>query len=112
MTGAGQLNRVFAFQKRGDGDDGFGTVPGAGPFATVFSAHCRFVVRSGDEIVINNVPRGVRTAEITTRSHAGSKAVNTTWQAVDSSGAIFAIRLVKPTEKGDFITFTVEEGKP
>jgi len=102
----------LALQKRGDGDDGFGTVPGADPFETVFCAHCRFVVRSGDEIVINNVPRGVRTAEITTRSHAGSKAVNTTWQAVDSSGAIFAIRLVKPDERGAFITLTAEGGTP
>jgi head-tail adaptor len=109
MTGAGQLNRVMRFQKRTMSDDGFGgTVPG--PFATVFTAHCRFVVRAGDELVISNVPRGVRTVEITTRDHAGSRQVNTTWRVLDASNNEYAVKLVKPDEKGTFITFVAEQG--
>jgi head-tail adaptor len=111
MTGAGQLNRVMRFQKRGDSNDGFGGItPGAGPWGTVFTAHCRFVVRSGDEMVLNNVPRGVRTVEITTRNHAGSRQVNTTWRVLDSSDLEYAVKLVKPDEKGAFITFVAERG--
>ncbi|UXT40785.1 head-tail adaptor protein [Agrobacterium tumefaciens] len=110
MTSAGQLNRVMRFQKKGDGNDGFGVIPGAGPWETIFSAHCRFVVRTGDEIVLNSVATGVRTVEITTRDYSGSRAVNTTWRVLDASDNIYAVKLVKPDEKNAFITFVAEMG--
>ncbi|EPR07356.1 hypothetical protein L905_06005 [Agrobacterium sp. TS43] len=51
--------------------------------------------------------------EITIRMQPKSKAVNTTWFMRDTrDNRRYNIKLMTPSEKGDFITFRVEEGMP
>ncbi|MGF9567483.1 head-tail adaptor protein [Neorhizobium sp. BT27B] len=112
MTAAGDLRGTFEFQRKTDGNDGFGgVIPGAGPLVTVFTAAGRFEVRTGDEMVINNLPRGVSTVEVTIRQRPATKTVNTTWVIRDKrSGRSYNVKMMKPDQKGAFITFTAEGG--
>ncbi|WP_421397915.1 phage head completion protein [Agrobacterium fabrum] len=114
MTGGGDLRRSFAFWQPTDGNDGFGTItPGAGPPALRFTTAGRFRVLSGDEIYLNGVVSGKRTVEVTIRMQPKSKGVNTTWFMRDTrDNRRYNIKLMTPSEKGDFITFRAEEGKP
>ncbi|MCP2135278.1 hypothetical protein A6U97_05295 [Agrobacterium tumefaciens] len=114
MTGGGDLRRSFAFWKPTDSDDGFGTViPGAGPPALQFTTAGRFVVRTGDQIVLNGIPTGVRTVEITIRMQPKAKAVSTTWFIRDTrENRRYNVKLMNPSQKGDFLTIIAEEGKP
>ncbi|MCZ7493240.1 phage head completion protein [Agrobacterium salinitolerans] len=114
MTGGGDLRGTFEFRRKTDGNDGFGgVIPGAGPVATIFTTSGRINVRSGDEMVLNNVPRGVSTVEITVRQQPAIKAVNTTWSIRDKhSGRSYNVKMMKPDQKGAFITFTAEGGTP
>lgn len=114
MTGSGDLRGHFEFQLKTDGSDGFGgVIPGAGPIQTVFATSGRFEVRTGDEIVLNNAPRGVSTVEVTIRAQPAARAVNTTWRIRDTrSGRTYNVKMMKPDQKGAFITFTAEGGTP
>ncbi len=114
MTGGGDLRGTFEFRKAGDGDDGFGgIIPGAGPVTTIFTTSGRIEVRSGDEMVLNNLPRGVSTVEITIRQRPAAKSVNTAWSIRDKrSGHSYNVKMMKPDQKGAFITFTAEGGTP
>jgi hypothetical protein len=114
VTGGGDLRRSFGFWKPTDSNDGFGTaIPGAGPPALQFTTAGRFRVLNGDEIYLNGVVSGTRTVEVTVRMQPKSKTVNTTWFMRDTrENRRYNIKLMTPSEKGDFITFRAEEGTP
>jgi hypothetical protein len=113
MTGGGDLRRSFGFWKPTDGNDGFGGVfPGAGPPALQFTTAGQFRVRTGDQIVLNGIPTGTRTVEITVGAKPKTRQVNTTWFIRDTrDNRRYNVKLMTPDEKGAFITFIAEEGK-
>ncbi|MBN7804703.1 MULTISPECIES: head-tail adaptor protein [Rhizobium/Agrobacterium group] len=112
MTGGGDLRRSFGFWQPTQGNDGFGGVV-AGPPAMRFTTAGRFRVLNGDEIYLNGVVSGKRTVEVTIRMQPKSKTVNTTWFMRDTrDNRRYNIKLMTPSEKGDFITFRAEEGTP
>ncbi len=83
----------------------------AGPPALRFTTTGRFRVLNGDEIYLNGVVIGKRTVEITIRMQPKPKAVNTNWFMRDTrDNRRFNIKLMTPSEKGDFITFRAEGG--
>lgn len=114
MMAGGDLRRVFQFWKKTDGNDGFGgVIPGAGPPAMQFETRGRIEVLSGDQMLINGGLNGVTRAEITIRQQPKAKLANTTWWIINKhDGRRFNIKLMNPDQKGAFITFIAEEGKP
>lgn len=112
MTGGGDLRRSFGFWQPTQSNDGFGGVS-AGPPALRFTTAGRFRVLTGDEIYLNGAVSGKRTVEVTIRMQPKSKTVNTTWFMRDiRDNRRYNIKLMTPSEKGDFVTFRAEEGTP
>lgn len=111
MTGGGELRRSFGFWQPTDGNDGFTPKPGAGPPALRFTTAGRFRVLNGDQVYLNGALRGVRTVEVTIRAQPKAKGIDTTWFIRDTrDNRRFNVKLMSPSEKGDFITFRAEEG--
>jgi head-tail adaptor len=114
MTGAGDLREVMNFQRRGDGDDGFGNVlPGVGPWETIFQAPARVHILRGGEAVMNGRLAGTRTVAITIRWEPAADTMNAAWRAVDARrGTEYNISTVEPDEVYAFITFLAVAGVP
>lgn len=112
---AGDLRGLYSFQKRGDLDDGFGTiVPGAGPFAEVFKAAGSLLpARGGSEAITAGRLAGRQVYYFTFRSHVLARTVTTDWQIVDVRTAkIYKIKspASDATQKSAYLDILVEEG--
>ncbi|SMF53267.1 Phage head-tail joining protein [Xaviernesmea oryzae] len=91
--GAGSLRARLNFQKRGDSDDGMGTViPGVGPYATVFTDAVELIPRMGSEAVMASRLQGVQPYTARVRASSWTRQVTPAWRAVDArNGAVYAI---------------------
>jgi head-tail adaptor len=111
-----QMRERIHFQKRGDSDDGFGTViVGAGPFVTLFTEPARLKPGLGSETIIASRLEGIQPYTVTVRSSSRTRDVTTAWQLVDArnAGRVFNIKsIVNPDEHARYIDLVVVEGEP
>jgi head-tail adaptor len=112
----GALRERLHFQKRGDGDDGMGTViPGIGDFETVFTAYSGMRPRTGGEEVTAARLAGRQPYVVTVRNSSQTRAVTTAWRLVDArnENRIFAISspLADPDGKNQWLEFIATEGE-
>lgn len=88
---AAKLRARLHFQRRAEGDDGFGNTV-TGDFATVFTDAAEVIPRMGSEAVMSARLQGLQPVTIRVRSHTATRAIDATWRAVDArSGAVYAI---------------------
>lgn len=82
---SGALRERVHFQKRGDGDDGLGTViPGAGDWETQFTAYASMRPLRGSESVMADRLSGVQPYVLTIRHQRAALGVTTAWRIVDA----------------------------
>lgn len=114
---AGALRERLHFQRRGDGNDGMGgVIPGAGPFATVYTVWAALRPRTGSEAVTAARLAGRQPYIVTIRWARHMLDVTTAWQIVDARNPnrVLNIRspLADPDGKNQWLEFLAEEGPP
>lgn len=112
-NGAGSLRYLLEFQKRTDGDDGYGgAIPGTGPFATVFTASASLTPLRGSEPVMADRLQGVRPYVCRIRNSNAARAITTAWQVVDRNGTIYQVKEppADPDGKRAWLEFIVSVG--
>jgi head-tail adaptor len=78
---ASKMNVLVSFWKRGDGDEGFGTItPGAGPWAEVFKDCAEIDMQPGQEQLFGGGVVGNNNVVIRLRYHAGTAALDNTYE--------------------------------
>lgn len=100
------------FQQRGMVPDGSGgQVPG--PFSTVFTCAAEYVPLRGGETVVASRLQGTQPYIVRVRSSAATRAVDTSWQIVDSrSSKTMNIRAVSdPDGKRQWLEFLAVAGE-
>lgn len=108
-TGTGDLNRRFAFDKRGAAGDGHGGTSTA--FVEQFVVSAQVTAMRGGESVMQARLAGQHVQVVRVRSSSSTRLVTPTWRARDArSGAIFNIRDVTPSEDRAWIDFLCESG--
>lgn len=116
LAHTGALRNLLHFQKRGDGDDGYGnTIPESGPFATVFTAAAQLIPLRGSETVISARLTGVQPFACTIRQFAAALDVTASWQAIDArTGTVYQIKSPPsdPDNKHAWLDMLLETGVP
>lgn len=113
---AGALRERLHFQQGGDGDDGMGGpgVPGAGDFATVFTAAAAMKPRAGGESVDAARLGGRQPYVVTVRNTSQTRQVTIAWQLVDARNAARVFAVVSPPADPDgrnqWLEFLATEG--
>lgn len=100
---AGSLKGLFSFQKRGDGDDGFGgpPVPGTGTMAEVFKDYGRLIPLVGSETVIAGRLAGRQPYRLTVRSNTNTRTIDPSWQIVDVRAPTKIYAILSPVSDSD-----------
>lgn len=109
----GALRHKMAFQKRGDGNDGFGnSVPGTGPFETEFSTWAALRPLRGSEAVMADRLSGRQPYVLTVRYSTHTAGVTPAWRIVDANNRVYAITspLADPDGKRQWLEGIVTEG--
>lgn len=112
---SGDLRHLLSFQRKGDADDGFGTIiPGAGPFAEVFHAVARLTpLRGGTETIVAGRLAGVQPYTCTFRSHPAARDATTDWRIVDlRTNKIYQVKspISDPDQKNAYLDMLIQEG--
>lgn len=126
-NGAGQLNRRIAVQARGDLVDEYGnTLPGEGPWETVYSCAARLQPVFGSRLNVEDVSAARLSAKqpynLIIRNCAAARAIRTDSRIIDArreqdangaSPRAFNIKtIVDPMENSQWIEMLVVEGEP
>ncbi len=84
MTDAGKLTKILSFQKKQDGDDGFGNpTPGTGAFLEVFKTYGSWQAKAGTNPVAGSVQISARPVIIKVRYDQNTAAVDNSFRVVD-----------------------------
>lgn len=107
----------LTFQRKIDGDDGFGTViKGAGGWGEDFDIGVSLTPLTGREAEINGAVQGVQVYACEVRTHyvLSTVKIDVTWRAVDqSTGRVFNINTVAPSDSDfRFTRITLTTGEP
>lgn len=111
MTGSGELDQRFRFEKRAEMDDGYGNTV-AGAWELQFTVAAKRAFRRGGEQVLAARLQARQPAIITIRNSRQARQITAEWRAVDDrTGTVFAIR-EEPTETDDqlFLEMLAESG--
>lgn len=111
----GALRYRFDCQKRGDGNDGWGTsVEGQGDFESQFGVHAAMRPRTGGEGVDAARLGGTQPYVVTVRKTSNTKLITVAWQLVDArdNSRVFAVTSppADPDGRGAWLEFIVTEG--
>lgn len=110
MTGAGDLDRRFRFEKRADADDGFGNTKAE--WVPQFKRWAGLIYRRGGEGVIAGRLEGRQPAIMKVRRDGSTSQISNDWRCIDDhDGTVFAIR-ENPTRTPDrmYLEMLVEAG--
>lgn len=78
---ASKMNVLVSFWKRGDGNDGFGTItPGTGPWAEVFKDYAEIDMQPGQEQLFGGGLVGNGNIVMRLRYHAGTAALSNVYE--------------------------------
>lgn len=109
ITGAGDLYYRVAFDKRIDGDDGYGNVVSG--WAEQFQCRAAFRHLRGGETVIASRLQGTHIQVITVRSSSQTRAITPDWRVRDvRTGDVFNIRDVTHETDRKWISLLCEKG--
>lgn len=112
---SGALRERLEWQRRGDGDDGFGnTLPGVGPFETQFTTDAAIAPSgAGDEVAQGARFEGIQPFTVTVRYFPSIENVTTAWRLVDARNEYrqFAIKAVTFDAKRQWVEALVIEGE-
>lgn len=113
----GALRERLHFQQRSDGNDGMGsTIPGAGPFATVYTVAAGLTPRTGGETVTAARLSGRQPYIVLIRWARHMLDVTTAWRLVDARNPNRVLNVISPPADPDgsnhWLEFLAEEGRP
>lgn len=113
---AGALRERLHFQKRGDGDDGYGNaLPGIGKFETQFTVSAGMRPRTGGEEVTAARLGGKQPYIVTIRYSAQARSITTAWQIADARQVGRVLAIVSPPAdpdgKNQWLEFLAVEGQ-
>lgn len=98
----GALRDRLHFQKRGDGDDGWGNpIPGGGDWATQFTQSAHLRPRTGGEEVTAARLGGRQPYVVTVRNTAAMREITTNWRLVDVRDASRVLSVLSPPTDPD-----------
>lgn len=111
-SGSGALDKVVAFQVRGEADDGYGN-PVTGPYTTQFHEPCRLTPLKGSEPVLAQRLVGVQPYMLRVRSSSRTRRVGANWRAMNTrTGAFYNIKTIANVdERGAYLDMLVVEGE-
>lgn len=115
IRNAGALRERLHFQKRLDGDDGWGNpVSGAGEWVTQFTAYAGLRPLRGSEAVMADRLDGLQPYVVTIRHQRAALDVTSSWRLVDARNPnrTFAIKspLADPDGKNQWLEFLASVG--
>lgn len=113
---SGKLNTLLSFQKRSDGDDGFGNVePGKGPFVEVFKAWAAVIVEKGSAVQAGGVVVGRMPTKIIVRFDQDTHSIDNTYQIVVADEPDFpplqVVSAVDPDMSREWVHITGTRGE-
>lgn len=112
---AGALRERLQWQRRGDGDDGFGnTIPGVGPWETQFTTEAAVTpAGAGDEVAQGARFEGVQPYTVTVRYFPSIDDVTTAWRLVDARRDYrqYAIKALTVDPKSKWVEVLAIEGE-
>jgi len=113
----GALRERLHFQRRSSQTDGWGnTIPGAGPFETVFTVSASMTPRTGGEEVTAARLGGRQPYIVRVRKMPAMNDVTVSWRIADArnAGRLFNIAspLSDPDGKNQWLEFLAIEGVP
>ena len=98
----GALRERISFQSRSSVDDGWGNpIPGAGPFATVFTVSGSLRPLRGSEAVMADRLAGRQPYVLTVRYSSQVAGVTPAWQIVDANNSNRVLAVVSPLADPD-----------
>jgi head-tail adaptor len=110
--GAGALNMLVTFQKRGETTDEYGNIT-AGPWTDQFTEPCRLMAKLGGEPVLAQRLVKRQPYIMTVRSSERTRGVDGAWQAVNArTGEIYNIKTnVNVDERWAYLELLVVAGE-